>query len=126
MADAFVAEHPGVEVRLNLAGSTTLAAQILEGAPVDVFASADSATMAALRAAGATAGEPVNFAGNVLRIAVPPGNPLGLTGLGTNCFSDSARRRSRVGGLRTRPWPGPVSRRGRTPGSPMFGPSSRR
>lgn len=82
MAAAFGTAHPGVSVRLNLAGSATLRAQILEGAPADVFASADRANMERVAAAGEAAGEPVLFARNLLAIAVPAGNPAGVTGLG--------------------------------------------
>lgn len=78
---AFEATHPDVEVRLNLAGSTTLRTQILEGAPVDVFASADEATMVALEAAGEVAGTPRIFALNRLALAVPSGNPGRVDGL---------------------------------------------
>lgn len=78
---AFEAAHPAVEVTLNLAGTATLRAQILEGAPVDVFASADPSNMERVAAAGEVAGEPRVFAKNVLEIAVPPGNPAGVAGM---------------------------------------------
>lgn len=78
---AFEGAHPGVEVRLNLAGSSTLRQQIVEGAPVDVFASADSSNMDQVVAAGEVDGSPRIFAANHLQIAVPAGNPAGLTGL---------------------------------------------
>lgn len=78
---AFEEAHPGVDVELNLAGSSTLSVQILEGAPVDVFASASTADMDRIVEAGAVAGEPRVFARNRLRIAVPEGNPAGIEGL---------------------------------------------
>lgn len=81
MERSFEAAHPGVDVRLNLAGSSTLRMQILEGAPVDVFASADTANMERVAAAGEVAGEPRIFARNRLQIAVPAGNPAGIDGL---------------------------------------------
>jgi molybdate transport system substrate-binding protein len=81
LAAEFGRRHPGTEVLLGFAGSHTLAHQILEGAPADVFASADEATMADLRAAGAVSGEPRVFARNRLAIAVEAGNPRRITSL---------------------------------------------
>lgn len=78
---AFEAAHPDIDVVLNLAGSATLREQILEGAPVDVFAPADLETMTEVEAFGAVAGEPQIFARNLLQIAVPSGNPAGVTTL---------------------------------------------
>ena len=92
LARTFEAAHPGAEVTLNLAGSSTLRTQILEGAPADVFASADTRTMDRVVEAGAVAGEPRLFARNRLRIAVPRGNPGGVSGL-----SDLARDELLVG-----------------------------
>jgi molybdate transport system substrate-binding protein len=66
--------EPGVDVRLTFAGSSALAAQLLQGAPADVFASADEAQMARVADAGLVEGTDV-FAVNPLVIAVPPGNP---------------------------------------------------
>lgn len=77
----FEAESPGIDVVLNLAGSSALREQILEGAPADVFASANLANMQQLEQAGELAGDAVVFATNRLQIAVPPGNPGGVTGL---------------------------------------------
>lgn len=77
----FEAAHPGVDVRMNFAGSSTLSAQIVNGAPSDVFASADAAQMQKVVAAGLVAGEPRTFVTNRLQIAVPPGNPLGIRSL---------------------------------------------
>lgn len=80
LATAFEADHPDVHVVLNYGGSSTLATQIVEGAPADVFASASPATMAPVVDAGiATA--PVDFATNVLELAVPVGNPGSVSGL---------------------------------------------
>ncbi len=79
LADEFEAANPGVTVELNFAGSSDLVTQITEGAPADVFASADEKNMAKLTDAGlADADAPVDFATNVLEIAVPPGNPAGI------------------------------------------------
>lgn len=78
LAQTFEAEHEGVTVQLNLAGSSDLVAQISEGAPADVLATANERTM---EAAGDFVTEPVPFATNTLVIAVNPGNPRGIDGL---------------------------------------------
>ena len=79
LAASFEAENPGTTVALNFAGSSDLVTQIVEGAPADVFASADTKNMTKLTDAALAAGDPVDFATNVLEIAVPPGNPAGIT-----------------------------------------------
>nr|WP_104164081.1 molybdate ABC transporter substrate-binding protein [Cryobacterium sp. N22] len=81
LAASFETDHPGTTVVLNFAGSSALVTQIIEGAPADVFASADTANMTRLTDASLTDGSPVDFATNVLAIAVPPGNPAGITDL---------------------------------------------
>lgn len=63
LSSAFKAAHPGVEVTFNFAGSQELRAQIEQGAPADVFASADTKHMEALRKAGRVQA-PVLFAHN--------------------------------------------------------------
>ncbi|QJU53150.1 molybdate ABC transporter substrate-binding protein [Herbiconiux sp. KACC 21604] len=81
LAQDFEAEHPGTTVELTFAGSSDLVTQITEGAPADVFASADEKNMTKLTDAGLIAADaPVDFATNVLTIAVPPGDPAGVTG----------------------------------------------
>jgi molybdate transport system substrate-binding protein len=74
-------QQPGLEVRFNVAGSSALATQIVQGAPADVFASANETQMSVVTDAGLAADEPAVFASNVLEIAVPAGNPGGVTGL---------------------------------------------
>lgn len=81
IASEFEAEHPGVAVQLNFAGSSDLATQIVAGAPAAVFASADTATMEQIAAEGLLASKPRTFATNVLTIAVAAGNPLGIDSL---------------------------------------------
>ncbi|MEU6860425.1 molybdate ABC transporter substrate-binding protein [Glycomyces sp. NPDC046736] len=80
IGEQFEAEHDGVTVEFNFAASSDLAAQITEGAPADVFASADEKNMDKVVEAGA-AEDPQTFALNQLVIAVPEGNPDGVTGL---------------------------------------------
>lgn len=79
IADEFEASHPGVTVSLSFAGSSTLAQQVLEGAPADVLATANEATMA--QVSEEIGIEPLIFASNTLTIAVPEGNPAGITGI---------------------------------------------
>ena len=81
LTEEFEERNPGVEVTLNTGGSSTLREQILEGAPTDVFASANLSTMETLVAEGLTDGTPVGFATNRLQIAVPGGNPADIGGL---------------------------------------------
>lgn len=76
-AAAFEAGHPGLTVQASFAGSPTLAHQIEEGAPADVFAAADEATMQRLVDGGLVA-PPTVFARNRLAIVVPAGNPKAI------------------------------------------------
>lgn len=81
LAEQFEQRHPSVEIRpISYDGSSTLATQIIEGAPADVFASADEATMQRVVDAG-LADPPRLFATNRLTIVVPAGDPGGVTGL---------------------------------------------
>jgi molybdate transport system substrate-binding protein len=73
--------HPGVSVQFSFNGSSTLVTQITEGAPADLFASADQANMDKVTAAGLAAATPQVFAHNQLEIVVAPGNPKHITGL---------------------------------------------
>jgi len=77
----FQAANPGAKVTFNFAGSSALATQIDQGAPADVFASAAPANMRTVTDAGNGAGTPTTFVKNQLVIAVPKGNPKGITGL---------------------------------------------
>lgn len=78
LGDAFTAANPGVEVTFNFAGSSELVAQISDGAPADVVASADLATMTVLADAELVVGDPQVFATNVAEIMVERGNPEGI------------------------------------------------
>lgn len=77
----FEAAHPGVDVQLNLAGSSDLVTQLQQGAPADVFASADENNMKKAVDAGLTARTPVDFASNTLTIVTAPGNPKHIESL---------------------------------------------
>lgn len=78
IADGFSEAHPDVEVTFNFDASSTLATQIIEGAPADVYASADEANMTKLTDEDLVAGEPEIFARNELVIVTKPGNPEGI------------------------------------------------
>ncbi|GAA4809250.1 molybdate ABC transporter substrate-binding protein [Nocardioides caeni] len=77
----FENDHPDADVQLSFGGSSDLVAQIADGAAADVFASADTKNMDQFLDADLADGEPTEFATNTLVIAVPPGNPAGITGL---------------------------------------------
>ncbi|HCB05203.1 MAG TPA: molybdate ABC transporter substrate-binding protein [Nocardioides sp.] len=79
MGKDFEADHDGVKVEFSFGGSSDLVSQIQEGAPADVFASADTANMDKVTADDLQDGEPQDFATNTLEIATPPGNPAGVT-----------------------------------------------
>ncbi len=67
----FEAEHPQVEVDVIVDSSSTLAEQVVAGAPADVLATADEATMQRVTDEGLTARRPVTFARNQLTLVTP-------------------------------------------------------
>jgi molybdate transport system substrate-binding protein len=78
----FEQSHPGVRVTFNFAGSQQLAQQINEGAPADIFASADENQIDAAASSGRV--DPLsaqNFAGNWLVVIFPHDNPAGISSL---------------------------------------------
>jgi molybdate transport system substrate-binding protein len=75
----FTAANGGTKVTFNFAGSQALATQIRQGAPADVFASADVPNMDKVKD---LVGDPQVFASNLLQIVVEQGNPKGVKGLG--------------------------------------------
>jgi molybdate transport system substrate-binding protein len=77
----FEAANPGTKITFSYGGSSGLAQQITSGAPADVFAAASPATMKTVTDAGDAAGTPATFVKNQLVIAVPKGNPKGITSL---------------------------------------------
>lgn len=96
---AFEETSPQFDVVLNTGGSSLLREQILAGAPVDVFAAADEEVMAVLAEAGHLDGGALVFARSSMAIAVPLGNPAGVTGL------DDLGRESLLVGLCATPVP---------------------
>src|SRR5262245_28399445 len=81
IGDAFSAANPDATATFSFDASSALVQQIIEGAPADVFASADTANMDKLTDADLNGTDPVVFATNLLTIIVAPGNPLGITGV---------------------------------------------
>jgi len=73
----FEAAHPGTTVKFNFGASSSLAENINQGAPADVFASASPKNMQQVVDADG-ASDPKTFARNVMQIAVPPDNPAGV------------------------------------------------
>ena len=74
LGKTFEAAHPGTTVKFNFGSSATLAQQITQGAPADVFAAASPATMKTVTDAS-LASAPTTFVRNKLQIAVPADNP---------------------------------------------------
>lgn len=89
LGKAFEAANPGTTVTFSFGASDMLATQINQGAPADVFASADQTTMKTVTSAGNATG-PKLFATNTLEIAVPPGNPAKITGI--KDFGDKSKK----------------------------------
>jgi molybdate transport system substrate-binding protein len=77
LGDQLMAANPDLDVRFNFAGSSALATQLTQGAPADVFASADEVQMAKVTDAELTEGSEV-FATNPLMLVVPADNPMGI------------------------------------------------
>lgn len=76
---AFERDHPGVAIRLSLGPSSLLAAQLVAGAPGDVFASADRTQMETFLDSGPPVNrEPEIFATNRIVVIVPATDPAGV------------------------------------------------
>ena len=84
LAHGYEAAHPGAHVLLDFAASSTLATQILQGAPADLFASANEVQMQRITDAGLQTGPSTPFAGNRLVVVVPADSDL-------HAFRDLAR-----------------------------------
>jgi molybdate transport system substrate-binding protein len=79
IGQAFEAENPGIIVAFNFAGSQALRTQIAEGAPADVFASANKTEMETLITDALVAPDaPQQFLNNKLVVILPADNPAGL------------------------------------------------
>lgn len=81
IGDDFERAHPGVTVRFSFGGSSGLVAQLSDGAPADVLATANESTMAKAVADDLVTGDPAPFVSNTLQIVVPKDNPAGIQSL---------------------------------------------
>ncbi len=78
VASAYGSSHPWISIATSTDSSAALETQIEQGAPADVFLSADTANPQKLFSAGLAAGQPVTFAANSLAIVVPASNPAAI------------------------------------------------
>jgi molybdate transport system substrate-binding protein len=76
---AYEAANPGTTLTISTDSSATLETQIEQGAPADVFLSADTTNPKKLVDKGLAAGAAVTFAGNKLTVIVPTANPAAIT-----------------------------------------------
>jgi molybdate transport system substrate-binding protein len=75
---AYETAHPGTKLTISTDSSAALETQIEQGAPADVFLSADTTNPKKLVEAGLADGAPITFARNKLTIVVPADNPAGI------------------------------------------------
>ena len=75
---AWETDHPGSILTISTDSSTALETQIEQGAPADVFLSADTTNPKKLVDRGLTEGAAVTFAGNKLTVIVPTSNPAAI------------------------------------------------
>ncbi|HJQ28601.1 MAG TPA: molybdate ABC transporter substrate-binding protein [Rubrobacter sp.] len=78
LAKTFEKQHPGTEVRTSFGASSDMLAQIQQGAPADVFASAAEEEMDTAVNDGLVKGEPEIFVKNREVIMVPEDNPADI------------------------------------------------
>lgn len=82
LRDAFILDYPEVRILLNFASSSTLAAQITQGAPADIFASANETQMTNVVEYGRIDEEAIEiFAHNQLVLIAPVGNPAAIASI---------------------------------------------
>ncbi len=75
---AYEAANPGVTLTMSTDSSSALETKIEQGAPVDVFLSADTSNPQKLVSKGLALGTVTRFAGNLLTVIVPDANPAGI------------------------------------------------
>jgi len=75
---AYEAANPGTTLTISTDSSSALETKIEQGAPADVFLSADTSNPQKLVDQGLAAGSLTKFAGNLLTVIVPKANPAGI------------------------------------------------
>ncbi len=88
LATQFEKDHPGVDVVTSFDSSSTLVEQIVQGADVDVMATADEESMQPLVDKSLTAATPTPFATNHLIVVAPKGNPAGVKSIADLAHTD--------------------------------------
>jgi len=88
LKNAFIQQHPDVNISFSFGSSSALKTNILNGSPGDVYASADWPNMTAVVDASKNSSNPSVFATNYLQIMVRPGNPLNIASLGDLARND--------------------------------------
>jgi molybdate transport system substrate-binding protein len=78
LRDAYTASHPGTTITIATDSSAALRTQVEQGAPFDVFLSADVANPQALADEHLAAGDPIPFASNSVALVVPADNPAAI------------------------------------------------
>ena len=79
VARVYEAATPGITLTVSTDSSAALEAKIEQGAPADVFLSADTRNPTRLADAGLATGDLTAFAASHLTVIVPTGNPAGIT-----------------------------------------------
>jgi molybdate transport system substrate-binding protein len=74
----YEAANPGILLTISTDSSAALEAKIEQGAPADLYLSADTSNPQKLADKGMVDGDPTPFAGNLLTVIVPAANPAGI------------------------------------------------
>ncbi len=100
LARAWEKRHPGVRVMVNAAGSSTLARQILSGAPADIFVSADPIQMDRVAAAGLVSERRALLTNRLVLISGRSGDAAGLVAVGDDAVPAGAYARKYIAAAR--------------------------